>query len=44
MFWTMLNDPLVRFAEWMYDKFGNLYSKIAKSVFGKVGVTDLNDV
>jgi hypothetical protein len=37
-FWTILNDPLVRFANWIYSKFQGLYKKIAHRAFAKFGV------
>ena len=37
-FWTILNDPLVRFANWIYNKFQGLYKKIAHRAFAKFGV------
>jgi len=33
--WTMLNDPLVRFANWMFAKFQGLYTKMAQKSFAK---------
>jgi len=38
MIWTLLNDPLVRFANWMYDKFHGLYKRIATAAFSKFDV------
>ena len=38
VFWTILNDPMVRLANWIYNKFGNVYAAIANSVFKNVGV------
>jgi len=37
-FWTLLNDPLVRLANWMYSKFQGMYKKIANRAFAKFGV------
>jgi len=37
-FWTILNDPLVRLANWIYSKFQGLYKKIAYRAFAKYGV------
>jgi len=37
-FWTILNDPLVRFANWMYARFQGLYMRIAKKVFAKFAI------
>jgi len=34
-FWTILNDPLVRLANWMYSKFQGLYKRIANRAFAK---------
>lgn len=34
-FWTILNDPLVKLANWMYDRFQGLYKKIANRAFAK---------
>ncbi len=34
-FWTILNDPLVRLANWMYSKFQGLYRRIADRAFAK---------
>lgn len=36
--WTMLNDPLVKFANWMYSKFQSLYTKMAKRSFAKFDI------
>jgi len=36
--WTLLNDPLVRLAEWMHKRFQGLYKKIAERTFAKYGV------
>ena len=40
LFWTILNDPLVRLANWIYDRFGNVYTAIANHIFKNVGVGD----
>lgn len=37
-FWTILNDPLIRFANWIYGRFQGLYKKIAHRNFAKYGV------
>jgi hypothetical protein len=42
MFWTFLNDPLVRFGKWVVRRLGNWYDKMANRVFAKVGV-DTNE-
>jgi len=34
-FWTILNDPLVKLANWMYGRFQGLYKKIAFRAFAK---------
>jgi len=36
--WTILNDPLVRLAEWMYGRFQGFYKKIAIRAFSKFEV------
>jgi len=38
MFWTILNDPLVRLANWVYDRFQGIYAKIANRAFRSFGV------
>ncbi len=35
-FWTILNDPLVRLANWIRDRFRHVYSKIADRTFRDV--------
>lgn len=42
MFWTFLNDPLVRFGKWVVRRLGNWYDKMANRIFAKVGV-DINE-
>lgn len=37
-FWTILNDPLIRLANWMYKKFQGFYTRIAKRIFAKFGI------
>lgn len=37
-FWTLLNDPLVRFANWMYSRFQGMYKRIAYRAFAKFEV------
>ncbi len=37
-FWTILNDPLVRLANWMYARFQGMYTRIANRAFAKFGV------
>lgn len=34
-FWTILNDPLLRLANWMYARFQGMYTRIANKVFAK---------
>lgn len=36
--WTILNDPLLRLAEWMHKRFQGFYKKIAEKTFAKYGV------
>ena len=40
--WTILNDPLVRLAKWIYSRLGGVYDKLTQRVFGKFGnISDL---
>ena len=42
--WTMLNDPLVRLAKWIYQRLGGVYDRITNLVFGKFGdMSELDD-
>ncbi len=33
--WTILNDPLLRLANWMYARFQGMYTRIANRIFAK---------
>lgn len=35
--WTLLNDPLVRLAKWIYQRLGGIYDGLTQRVFGKFG-------
>lgn len=37
-FWTILNDPLVRLAEFIYSRFQGVYKKMASKVFSGAGI------
>lgn len=43
LFWTFLNDPLVRFFRWTVKRFGNWYDGIANKIFAGVGVSANED-
>ena len=38
LFWTILNDPLVKLANAIYDRFQGIYSRISNMVFKDVGL------
>lgn len=37
-FWTLLNDPLVKVANWIYNRFQGIYTKITNKVFAKIKI------
>lgn len=37
-FWTILNDPLVRLAEFIYGKLQALYARMVSNAFSKTGI------
>ncbi len=37
-FWTMLNDPLVKLANFIFDRFQGIYARITKAAFAKFGL------
>ena len=37
-FWTLLNDPLAKIANWIYNRFQGIYTKIANKAFAEFEV------
>ena len=43
--WTIINDPLVRFARWIYKKLGGVYEAVSRIAFKKFGnMSQFNNV
>jgi len=38
LFWTILNDPLVKLANFIYDRFQGIYTRIANAAFANKGL------